>query len=84
MENKKVPLWFYQSMKKQDLNNDYFFYEDGTILHHYDRTITKRDIEEDILPKDIPEYEREKILTKCKMECPNEIFERIKLILYGQ
>ena len=46
-------------MKKQDLDNDYFFYEDGTILHHYDRTITKRDIEEDILPKDIPEYERE-------------------------
>ena len=84
MENKKVPLWFYQSMKKQDLDNDYFFYEDGTILHHYDRTINKRDIEEDILSKDIPEYEREKILAQCEGECPNEVFERIKLILYGQ
>ena len=84
MENKKVPLWFYRSMKKQDLDNDYFFYEDGTILHHYDRTITKRDIEEDILSKDIPEYEREKILAQCEGECTNEVFERIKLILYGQ
>ena len=84
MENKKVPLWFYRSMKKQDLDNDYFFYEDGTILHHYDRTINKRDIEEDILSKDIPEYEREKILAQCEGECPNEVFERIKLILYGQ
>ena len=84
MENKKVPLWFYLSMKKQDLDNDYFFYEDGTILHHYDRTINKRDIEEDILSKDIPEYEREKILAQCEGECPNEVFERIKLILYGQ
>ena len=81
MENKKVPLWFYQSMKKQDLDNDYFFYEDGTILHHYDRTITKRDIEEDILPKDISKCERENILAQCERECPNEVFERLKLIL---
>lgn len=84
MENKKVPLWVYRSMKKQDLDNDYFFYEDGTILHHYDRTITKRDIEEDILPKDISKCERENILAQCERECPNEVFERIKRILYGQ
>jgi hypothetical protein len=81
MENKKVPLWFYRSMKKQDLDNDYFFYEDGTILHHYDRTIIKRDIEEDILPKDISKCERENILAQCERECPNEVFERLKLIL---
>jgi len=84
MDNEKVPLWVYRSMKKQDLDNDYFFYEDGTILHHYDRTINNRDIEEDILSKDIPEYEREKIIAQCEGECPNEVFERIKLILYGQ
>ena len=81
MDNEKVPLWVYRSMKKQDLDNDYFFYEDGTILHHYDRTITKRDIEEDILPKDISKCERENILAQCERECPNEVFERLKLIL---
>ena len=68
-------------MKKQDLDNDYFFFEDGSILHHYDRTINKRDIEEDILPKDISEHEKEKIIAQCERECSNELYERIKLIL---
>jgi len=81
MENEKVPLWIYRSMKKQDLDNDYFFFEDGSILHHYDRTINKRDIEEDILPKDISEHEKEKIIVQCESECSNELYERIKLIL---
>jgi hypothetical protein len=81
MENKKTPLWVYRSMKKQDLDNDYFFYEDGSILHHYDRTITKRDIEEDILPKDISTFEKELILLKCERECSAEIYEQIQCIL---
>ena len=68
-------------MKGPNLDNDYFFYEDGSILHHYDRTITKRDIEEYISPTDIPDHEKEKILTQCEGECPNELYERIKLIL---
>ena len=71
-------------MKKQDLDNEYSFFEDGTILHHYDRTINKRDIEEDVFPKDIPKYEKEKILIQCEGECPNELYERIKLILHEE
>ena len=38
-------IWAYYSMKKGDLDNDYYFYNDGRMLHHYDRTIQKRDIE---------------------------------------
>lgn len=71
-------------MKRQNLDNDYFFFEDGTILHHYDRTQSKQDLEEDIFPKDIPKHEKEKILTQCKGECSNEVFERIKLILHEE
>ena len=42
------------------------------------------DFEEYVLPVDIPDYKKEKILTQCKGECPNELYERIKLILHGK
>lgn len=84
MENKKTPLWVYRSMKGPNLDNDYFFFEDGTILHHYDRTISKRDFEEYVLPTDISDYQKEKILTQCKVECHYELYERIKLILHEE
>lgn len=71
-------------MKGPNLDNDYFFFEDGSILHHYDRTISKQDFDEDLFPKDIPEHAKEKILAQCKGECPNELYERIKLILHGK
>ena len=68
-------------MKKQNLDNDYYFFDDGTILHHYDKTMTKQDFEEYVLPTEISTHEKELILTKCKDDCSNEIFNQIKLIL---
>ena len=81
MEESKKQIWAYLSMKKGTYDNDYYFYEDGTILHHYDRTMTKLDIDEYVSPSCISEDEKEKIMTKCKEECSNDIVEQIKRIL---
>lgn len=35
MEESKKQIWAYLSMKKDTYDNDYYFYEDGSILHHY-------------------------------------------------
>lgn len=81
MEERKMQIWAYHSMKKGTYDNDYYFYEDGTILHHYDRTMAKSDIEEYVLPSDIPDYEKEEIIAKCKEECSKDILEQIERIL---
>jgi hypothetical protein len=80
MEEKKQ-IWAYRSMKKGDYDNDYFFYEDGSILHHYDRTKSKRDIESFVSPTDISEIDKVKIIEKCKAECDDIVIRRIKNIL---
>lgn len=77
MENNKKQVWAYLSMKKGIYDNDYYFYEDGTILHHYDRTMTKWDIEEYVSPSNISESEKEEILSRCKSECNQEIVNQI-------
>lgn len=81
MEENKKQIWACLSMKKGTYDNDYYFYEDGTILHHYDRTMTKMDIEEFILSSDIPESEKAMIISKCESECTQEIVEQIKKVL---
>ena len=81
MDENRKQIWAYLSMKKGIYDNDYYFYEDGTILHHYDRTIQKHDIESYILPADISDFEKEQIMSKCQVECPESIVERIKKIL---
>lgn len=74
-------IWAYLSMKKGMYDDDFYFYEDGTILHHYDRTMTKRDIEEYVSPSDMSDSEKEKIMAKCQEECSLEIINLIKTIL---
>lgn len=81
MEDSKKQIWAFLSMKKGIYDNDYHFYEDGTILHHYDRTMNKMDIEEYVSPSDISESEKEKIIIKCESECNQEIVDQIKSIL---
>lgn len=82
MNKKKELIWTYLSMKKGVYDNDYYFYNDGTILHHYDQTMSKLDLEEIIYPSDISDFQKEKIIKKCKEECTNEIIEQIKKILH--
>lgn len=74
-------IWSYVSMVRQGLDDDYYFYEDGTIIHHYDRTIQKTDIEECILPSEISDYTKGKILSKCKKECCQDVINQIQNIL---
>lgn len=50
MDKEKEEIWAYLYMKKGTYDNDYYFYEDGTILHHYDQTITKSDLESYVSP----------------------------------
>lgn len=81
MNRDKKQIWAYLSMKKGIYDNDYYFYEDGTILHHYDHSMTKLDIEEYVSPSNISESEKEKIMSKCKAECTSETVEHIARIL---
>ena len=82
MEESKKQIWAYLSMKKGTYDNNYYFYEDGTILHHYDRTLAKLDIEEYVLPSDISDLEKEKIMLKCEKEVTDKnVVEKIKNIL---
>ncbi len=81
MDQNKETIWVYNSISRQELDNDYYFYEDGTILHCYDRTMNKLNIEEYVTESDISEYEKSKILAKCESECNSDIVNRIKSIL---
>lgn len=76
MDNKY--FWGYSfPMKKGNLDNEYYFYEDGRILHCYDRTQNKLNIEEYVKIQDISESERKIILEKC----PEKHINKIKKIL---
>ena len=81
MEGNKKLIWAYLSMKKGTYDNDYYFYEDGSVLHHFDRTIGKLDIEEYINPSNIPDIEKEKILSNCELECEPDVITKIRTIL---
>lgn len=76
MDNKY--FWGYCfPMKKGNLDNEYYFYEDGRILHIYDKTQNKLNIEEYIKAKDISERERRVIIENC----PNKFIDKVKKIL---
>jgi len=81
MENNKKQIWAYLSMKKGMFDNDYYFYEDGTILHRYDRSMKDYNLESYVLPSNISDSEKEKIISKCESECNQEIVNQIKIIL---
>ena len=79
-QNKKL-IWAFHSMKKGIYDNDYYFYDDGSILHHYDRTLSKLDIEEYVSASEIPDSEKEKIISRCEEECSLGLVNWVKTIL---
>ena len=81
MEENKKQIWAYLSMKKGTFDNDYYFYEDGTILHHYDLSVQKYNLESYISPDNISDSEKMKIMEKCEMECNPNIVSQIRKIL---
>ena len=58
-------------MKKGQWDNDYRFYEDGTIEHEYDLSVTKYNLVSKISPSDIDERDRSAILERID-DCPKE------------
>ena len=71
-------LWMYSfPMKSGVLDDDYYFYGDGSIVHFYDKTQNKLNIEEIVTPSSISEDKRKTMLNAC----PQELKEIIKQIL---
>lgn len=64
-------------MRKGILDDDYYFYEDGRILHSYDKTQTKLNIEEYVTADSIDLNKRQLMLASC----PDEKYNLIKRIL---
>ena len=63
----KNVLYHYMSMRKVDLDDDYIFYEDETIVHHYDKSRYPGgyDLKEEITPNQISDSKKSDILAKC-------------------
>jgi len=71
-------FWAYHfRMKKGEFDNEYYFYENGQILHVYDKSKTKVNIEEFVSASDIPDCERQQMI----IDCPDEFKERINSML---
>lgn len=64
-------------MRKGFLDDDYYFYEDGLILHSYDKTQQKINQEEYVTAESISIDKRKQMLEAC----PPELFEIIKSLL---
>lgn len=80
MENKKL-LWFCSlPMKKGLMDNDYAFYEDGTIVHEYDKGIYRA---EDLNLKETvsASFIEDKVKLQIMERCPEELKEKISQIL---
>lgn len=75
----KNVLYHYTSMRKGDLDDDYIFYEDGTIVHHYDKSRYPGgyNLEEEITPTQISDSKKSEILA----ECPEDKQEAVAKIL---
>lgn len=62
------------------LDNDYTFYDDGSIMHFYDAHETRPNITEHISADQISDYEKKKIIENC----PENYKEQITMILFGE
>jgi len=57
------------------LDDQYTFYDDGTVIHIYDRNNYKLDVKEDITIQDISEIRKDRILEACKPQYQSQIQE---------
>lgn len=76
----KTEIWKYCSRRRIIFRNDYRFYEGGEILHYSGIVIQHTNIKY-VSSAQISDAEKEKILLKCKEECPEEMVKQIKSIL---
>ena len=69
--------WTYSfPMQKGILDDDYYFYEDGRILHCYDKTQSKINVEEYVIASSISEDKRTAMLQACPLD-KKEIITKI-------
>ena len=69
--------WMYSfPMQKGILDDDYYFYEDGRILHCYDKTQSKLNVEEYVIASSISEDIRTAMLQACPLD-KKEIITKI-------
>lgn len=68
---------YFFPMRKGILDDDYYFFEDGRILHSYDKTQSKLNIEEYVSADSIPIEKRRAMLEAC----PDGKYALIKSIL---
>lgn len=73
-------FWSYSfAMRKGELDNEYYFYKDGKILHAFDKTKLKVNLEEFVSASDISEKERMEMLDKCPHEFKDQINEMLTI-----
>jgi len=58
-------------MKKGQWDNNYRFYDDGTIVHEYDLSVKKYNLVSKIQPSEIEDQDKMAILERIN-ECPTE------------
>lgn len=69
-------------MKKGQWDNEYYFYDNGSIKHFYDLSVKKYNIERMVSPTKIPEQDKQAILDKID-ECPAQWQEFVLGLLRG-
>lgn len=69
-------------MKKGQWDNDYRFYDDGTIEHEYDLSVKKYNLISKILPSTIEEQDKKAILERIN-ECPKDWQPFVLKLLQG-
>ena len=67
-------------MKKGEFENEYYFYDNGRILHVYDKSKTKVNIEEFVSASNIPEHERQQLINACPDEFKEKIINMLTII----
>ena len=73
-------IWRYPfPMRKGMLDNDYVFYSDGRIMHCYDKSISKYNIEEFVSAEQIPLEARKVMLENAPEALKNFIKNILKL-----
>ena len=55
------------------LDDDYTFYEDGTIKRFYDQNQFKYNLEEWVTPDQISDHKKQKLLDKCEVAHKEQI-----------
>ena len=75
MDNK---IYSHNEMRKDIYDDDYWFFESGKIIYHHDKHETDAGREDVVTADKIPEARKKRILN----DCPEELKEKIKVILY--